>query len=373
MTGDNKQVSGAEESPAPKEPGRSVIEHNFTRRPGAGNGIGFYRRWAPHLLAIAALVALVVISCLFWLEVSKRFPRVAAGSYVGKISGAGLGSKDREVKFYVERAPGSEDLFFVIMEPGWVPQVVSAVVGSTARMQSEWLLPVIVQGPSARLKFTGTTVGPGQYNGALVNLDSAQEGEWSLRALQEEPPLATAADSAMIRLWLLLQSELSDVEEKIAQAAQEIPLQKEEIERLTNLLTEGQELKSRANEKYALARDELHRALEELENRRQEAKRLEASFEVSQRVTAEGRLVSLARESLEREWRWVDSMLRAGVKDQSEDLQAAIDKGQKIFDLKQQLELEKEALQRLAAEKGITLSWQTETPAQGSRSEDYWR
>lgn|GEM_PF-1671778 len=331
----------------------AVIELSSFRKAGVQAEPPFYRRWFPHLVAVLALLALIVMSCLFWLEVSKRFPRIEAGSYVGNIIGAGLSDKQRPVKFYVERAPGGEDLFFAILKPGWTPQVVSSVVSSAGRLQSQWLLPITVQGPEGKLRFIGTTVGPFRYGGAVTNLDTGREGEWSLRVIHAVPSATDDVDGTEIRLWLLLWAELQDVEAKIAAAEAKVPEQRAEIEKLTNLLTEGVQLKIKSNEKFIQAKEDLQRVKEQLEIKREQAKRLEASIEVSQRVTGMGRLVSLARESLEREWRWADSMLRAGVKDQSEDLKAAIERAERITALKKEIARQREALRQAAYERGV--------------------
>jgi len=178
------------------------------------------------------------------------------------------------------------------------------------------------------------------------------ESSWVLQAIREENPSRDDSRLAEMRLWLLLDSELKDVSNQIVLAERRVPEQRLEIERLTQVLGEGQKFRSKANEKFTLAQQELKQAQAALLAKREEVAGLEAAYDLAQRVTPMGRLVSLSRESLEREWRWVDSAIKSQGPVQTEEFLAAIEKGEKILVLKREIALEEIKIRALGGDVG---------------------
>jgi hypothetical protein len=150
-----------------------------------------------------------------------------------------------------------------------------------------------------------------------------------------------------IQLWLRLKAELADVDEQIQAAEAKVPEQRKEIEKLTEFITEGNNLRARADEKYRNVRAELDRRKEVLKAKQAEAKDLEKKIVLSHSVTPMGKLVSLSRASLEREARWIDSLLRTGPVETNEDLDLAVDRGKSVLSLKGQIEQERERIYNL--------------------------
>ena len=70
------------------------------------------------LLLVSLLLGLLTVSTLLYNEWSRRFPRLEAGAYLGTFTGAlgedREGQAPEEVRFYVERAEGSEEYLFVV-------------------------------------------------------------------------------------------------------------------------------------------------------------------------------------------------------------------------------------------------------------------
>ena len=185
--------------------------------------------------------------------------------------------------------------------------------------------------------------------GTVEFLDSQIKSSWWLRPVRDGSEETRSRESETAQ-WLAVRAALDQVDEEIRIAEQRSPEMRVEIERLTEYVTEGRSLKSRADQKFALEKENLRRVSEKLLARQKEAQELESRIELSQRVTEMGKLVSLAREAREREGRWIDSMFAgsAAAAGSEEDLQKAAG----ILEVKRALELEQDRIARLEASGG---------------------
>lgn len=296
-------------------------------------------RVLPHVIAILSLGLLALVSFLLWAEMTRRFPRLEPGSYFGSISGV-FSSAGLESRFYVEYEGAGSELVLVVPRPGWSPQAVP--VGDPSAEAIGELTPLTIPGPDGALRFIGSRSGPGEYVGGVVNLDTGLEGSWRLSRV-EAAPTDTSRD-VEIRHWLALKGELADVVEEIKSTERRVPAQKTEIEKLTKFIEERERLRSSADGKFEEVKEALRVAQAELNALQGEARALEAELELAQRFTGMGRLVSLSRESLEREGRWLDSMLRSDVVSSQPDIEVAAERAAKIVKLKREIAVARAAL-----------------------------
>jgi hypothetical protein len=312
-------------------------------------------RIAFYLLTAAALVYLIVVSVLLWSEWQKRFPRLPSGKYVGTFQGIFSDDNAQALPVYFESSNQGDTLFVVLFKNDWQPQIINTVLAGSQDNQA--LLPIILNNTGMRLKLTGAAADGGLFRGAVVDLKSGTTGSWELKPAavgQENNAPAAVDSSADTRLWLYLNAELTLVDERIAAAQLLVPKQKEEIEKLTDFVTKGDALKRRADEKFMAVKEELRRQNEVIKQKRDAMKQLESAFDIAQRVTSMGKLVSLSRESLEREARWVDSMLKVSSAAGSEKLAPALERAEKIIALKQEIQQERRRIKIL--ESGGTIS-----------------
>jgi vacuolar-type H+-ATPase subunit I/STV1 len=167
---------------------------------------------------------------------------------------------------------------------------------------------------------------------------------WTLRPISQGLDSSARESERNLTLWLSLRRELSQVNQLIVRAEALVPEQRAEVERISESIQDVPKFKARADEKYR----ELVRMLDEqrqiLDQRQREVQDLAQRFEIAQRVTGMGKLVSLARESFERENRWFDSMLRAAPAGLSGSVQEAIQRGEKIIELKREIRKERAKL-----------------------------
>lgn len=295
------------------------------------------RQFWPHVVAGIALLSLLVVTTLLWLEIKRRFPVLEPGGYYGSITGI-FHESEEAIPFYVERTPDSEDLFFCVLRSGWKPQMVSAVIRS-GKADSGWLLPITVSGEQYRLKFIGARTGPGEYRGTVTNADSPNEGQWRLAAVKAAVAAPTGDED--LKLWLRQRSELQDLDNQIKEAEERVPKQKADIERLSGFISERGQVQANTEVKLASAQDILSTTKRDLVERRDKLEKLREHVEIAQRASPAGKLVLLARESLDRDARWAESLLRTSGAETVAGLDVAVEKGKQIQELKRQIELER--------------------------------
>jgi hypothetical protein len=252
------------------------------------------------LLTVLSFVIVVLLYRIFILDDGKSFPLIAPGAYYGQI--VGLRSEGDRQSFYIERDDAQNLLHVVILAAGWMPHRFPL-----AADEDMPLAPLVLRSGDTRLHLMGKKDANGSYSGEVYNLHSNRKGFWKIAALA---PGVFRGGESDIKFWLSLRIELAGVESSVHRLREALPQQAAEIERLTAFVVEGKELKARAAQKYGEAEAELKAAQRELAEKQKNTRTLAAQLEVSERLTAAGRLVGLSRESLERENRWLESMLR---------------------------------------------------------------
>lgn len=259
------------------------------------------------LLGMLLLVIVIGGSALwlFWDEPEYFIP-LPPGSYAGVIEGA---LDQSGVPLYIERAPENRDLFVAVLKSGWNPQFRDSTVSVDSDSVSSGFLPLLLSDGVTQVELSGGEFDGSEYRGRAYNITNSTVGVWRLRPVHA-PPSNLAAQEGAVKLWLSLRAEVQGIRDALTALDQQVPHQRAEIERLSQLVTEGQELRMRANSRFADVRREVAEAQKQLNQERKEVRALEESLDVSQKVTAQGRLVGLARETLERESRIVEESER---------------------------------------------------------------
>jgi hypothetical protein len=300
----------------------------------------------PYGIASLALVALLVVSALLWRERTNRFPIIPPGTYLGVVSGI---LPDREeVSLIAYRAPEANNFILALAHPEFPLQV---IVGTDAELGAESAPPVIIEGSAGNLKFTGARSGEGSFEGKATNLVSGIDGIWSLDLSQGEGSIAQR-DQENLKLTLKIKEEIENTRAAIQQRELQIPEQQREIERISEMLSEGEKLKTSAAEKLVVVQKELELAHAELRTKQDQAKRLEEKLKLSQQVTAAGRIVSLSRQVAEREGRWAESMMRSQSDPGSPEVHGLISTGARVLELQEAIASEKARINQLISEQG---------------------
>ena len=305
----------------------------------------------PHFIAVVCVICLLLVTSWLWVETRQRFPRLEPGSYAGEIESIFGRQSASTTPFFVESLPSGE-LYVSVARSGWQPEKITLVSVTDDSDDVRWAHPVVLVGPDAKLRFSGAEKETGFWIGKVKDLASGGGGVWRLYLAKEEARLEGAAERVDVQLWLRLKAELDGVEDAMAVLQARVPAQRQEIEKLTGFITEGDSLRARADQKYRATKAEVDALKEELKQRRAEARDLEKKLVVSQSVTPKGKLVSLARASLDREARWIDSLVRTGAQPVSAELESAIQSSSKILELKDQINQERERIYYLRSKSG---------------------
>ena len=301
-----------------------------------------------HLVTLLAIIALFVVSVLWWRnEVSTRFPQIAAGAYLGEIAGLALNSKSDAIGIYVERHAGSEEISFTLLDAEWQPQKVSLVERGVDSFDSKWSLPLTISNDKVKLRFIGSQFGETGYAGSVYDLSSGRRGSWNLMPVASTDSAQSEIGDRDLQKWLQLRAELVDVDTQISQAESHSPELSREIERLTNLISEGQALRSNADKKLRDEWDQLKNLRTQLSKKQSELRKARAQFDLSQRVTGMGRLVALSREAYEREERWLKVNLQTDTQPPSPEQQKELERAQKVAELRRKINLQEAVIAKL--------------------------
>jgi len=318
----------------------------------------FYRRHFLPMVLGMLLVAIVLGILSLWSRREEGFPELPAGSYAGTMTGIFADEGGGAVSWYVESAPHDGGVFVAMLRKGWEPQ--------NLRISGEGLVeearPMILTGEEGTLQLTGRAVSGGVFRGEVVDHVHQSHGEWTLRPVHDIGTAVTRqTGEGGVRLWLTLRAELRGIEAKRNFTEQEEARQRAEITRLTAFVTDDTLVRSQADQRFDEARKAFDAVKSQLQAARADVGELARQFALSQRLAGTGKLVSLARDSIERESRWVRSMLRTGGSEPPEVV-AERDRAARVFEVKAEIAKEEARLQELRSASG--------SPAESGRSFD---
>ena len=294
-----------------------------------------------------AMTALIVVYLLWRNEVRKRFPQIAAGAYLGEINGLALNARPEPIGLYVERHSGNDDISITLLDSGWEPQKASLVERGVDALDSKWSLPLTISNEKGKLRFIGSPFGEGGYAGSVYDLNTGRRGSWTLKPIVNTGGSQESIGDRDLQKWMQLRGNLVEIETQITQAEARSPELRGEIERLTNLIAEGQSLRTNADKKLRDEWNELKRLRSQLSKKQSELRKARAQFDLSQRVTGMGRLVALSREALEREERWLKVNLQDSTSALTPEQQKELERAKKIADLQKKITLQRAIISKL--------------------------
>jgi hypothetical protein len=287
--------------------------------------------WLWQTLTLATLFLCGVVSTLLWQVWRDRFPVLAPGYYLGTISGLSVAPIHWIVR---KESSGNGDV--IIVRKGWDPQPFT--------QPEKEVSALVISGPEGMLRFVGGEDQEGVSSGKVYRLNSDLTATWKLKRVFDENSQIAAVEIKEVWQWLNLRNEFASIELQIQNLESLIGQQRRETERLEGFVIRGDNLRARAEEKFKRTQNQLRQLHAELKRREGEALALEERLRLSQQVTQRGKLVSLSRESLEREWRWVDAVIRTASNDLPEDLKPAYERAQKVVALRRAIDEEREKI-----------------------------
>jgi len=295
-----------------------------------------------HIYAIVGFILLIMLSALWLMRFARSFPFVDPGMYLGSIEFSKPSASD-SLMFYAERGEGQGELLFVVVERGWEPQRIQFLSGSSSL--STKTLPVSVAGPDVKLRLVGAEVETEKYSGAAYDIDGELVGRWSMRKLYKDPVSGTG-DSSLLSL-LKIKGELYLIEQQKNLEHERLAQVNEELQRLGSLVTDRDGLHLSVEDRLLAKSQELKEVNQELAAELSQLAALQRQIELAQGVTAMGKLVSLSRETLDREARYVESMFRAAPVEISSDHRGEQSEADRIFQLRRDIQEERRRIEEL--------------------------
>ena len=310
-----------------------------------------FRTWL-HIAAVLGIIVVTLLTFLLWSEFKQRFPLIGMGAYYGTLSGVFKKNGGGEARFYAEHKQGQGTILLTLLHSDWPPQQINIEANKLSDSDPRWLFPVMLPGKENSIRLIGSQINSREYRGIATNIGTGKEGRWELHLVKNVSGELSEPEEKNLQLWLLLRNELNDIEKIIAELEKNVPKQKEEITKLEEFVTEGSELKIRADRKLRDAQEELSGVLKQLKEKQAEIAKLESKVLIAGKVTNRGKLVHLSRKSLEREARWLESMFKTTRINESPKLAEALQRAEEILELKKSIALEKDRIVQLHSMRG---------------------
>jgi hypothetical protein len=273
---------------------------------------------------------------------SATFPTLAPGTYVGVCT---LQASGKTFPWSVV-SDGRASTVAVFVGDVRISAQRVATHDPTGRSR----LPLVVGGADARLRFTGKEIIPGEYSGDFFNPISNEYGTWTLQRIPVDT-IAPALKDDLTR-WFALWQELESVEVDVQKLQQGIDERKASVDNLHAYVTDGETLKKTADQRLGRADSELDAARSELSERQTQLDRAIRDFELSERISPQGKLVFLSRQAIQRDARWIELTLKLLAPETAPGFRQAVEKAQRVKELKRKIAEERDAIaQRREAER----------------------
>lgn len=293
-------------------------------------------------IVVVGVVLPIVAWALFLRGASGTFPILMDGTYVGTFGVEGAATR---YPWSVVKEPNGESLAVFVGDVRVPAQRVDARDPS-----GKTRLPLIVGTSETRLRFTGKELAQGEYGGDFINPISNERGAWTLRKVPSDL-IATALEDDLSR-WYALWHELEGLEDDIQRAQAKADEHRSAVDSLNSYMSDGDALKKTANERLGRAGSEIESMRADLAGQQQLLDQKIRDFELSQRISPEGALVFLSRQTIQRESRWVELTLKLLAPESSPGFQQAIEKARRVKNLKRQIAQERGNASKAGAETG---------------------
>jgi len=289
-------------------------------------------RWIVSAVLVVC-IAVGAASYYLYQRYTAAFPELPAGAYVGLYRDSTIG---RSIPWGVVRSDQDSTLGVFVGDLR-IPAQRAATRDPTGRTR----LPLVIGSSEARLRFTGKGNNPNEYSGEYINPISGEQGTWTLRKIQLDE-MAVALQDNLTR-WFALWQELEKIESEIQDSQQTVDTRQAAIDNLRAYVTDGSALRKTADQRLGRADSEIDAVRSDLSERQQQLDRAIRDFDLSQRISPQGKLVYLSRQTIQRESRWIELTLKLLAPETSPGFQQALDKAERVRSLKRKIAQEREA------------------------------
>jgi septal ring factor EnvC (AmiA/AmiB activator) len=188
---------------------------------------------------------------------------------------------------------------------------------------------------------TGSETGEGRYSGDYNDPISGESGSWTLER-SKISGVDQGTETELSR-WFSIWQELSSIETEIQTAQKQVDEQRQSIDDLHSYVSDGDTLRKTADVRLGRADSEIDAARDDLRERQRRLDRELRDFDLSQRISQEGRLVFLSRETIQRESRWIELTLKLLEPETSIGFDQALERAERVKALKHAIAKERAA------------------------------
>jgi hypothetical protein len=270
-------------------------------------------------------------------DFNRTFPQLRPGVYAGTLVPSDQG---QPIPWWVESSVGSSDIFVSVGAPGFPAQR-----GVIVEPSSKTRLPLIVSGSEGRFRVIGREDDSGSYQGDYTDPITAARGKWELKRY-DIPALEKIERDDLVE-WVTTWQALRSVETKIEEVKTSYDTDEGRIEKLHRYAVEGDSLQKAANSRLSSTASVLEELRAKNTAKKGELDELLRNIDISKRVSSEGRLVELSRESITREGRWIEQALHIAAPDVSGNFDAAYERALKVKALQDQIADERGLIRNL--------------------------
>lgn len=260
------------------------------------------------VIVLAVFAALGAGGYLAYQAYTEVFPALPNGLYMGTIEVRGRDPKP----LFVDSSHGPRDLVVAIGDDAMPAQRMKTVDASGSAG-----LPLIITGRETRLRLIGSEYEPGRYKGAFFDPIRNERGDWMLERATPAP--LAPEQRQYLQQWAVAYQELLSVERGLSRAYSGAAL---------GSLGGGDAPDLSAHQA------ELDRAVRNLD--------------LSGRLSDEGLLVQLSRESIQREGRWVEQVLKLEAPETSPSFDEDLARAYQVKGLLDQIATERRLLDERA-------------------------
>lgn len=293
------------------------------------------------LLILAILGASVSAGWFAFMRYTGGFPELAPGVYSGLMVDSSSGSSP----WLVVREEGQGGLTVALGDEVIQPQKFSS---SELKVRSKPNgghtfnrgRPLMV-GTDKRVRFVGAGDDSNVFGGDFEIVTKGQRGTWTL--VRRSETAITQTEQGDLTRWYSLWREVEGIEQEIAQARIVTDRNRDSVSNLNHYVGEGQALRATANRRLGHADSQVEAAREELSQRQEQLDRSISDFELTRRISPEGKLVHLSRETLQRESRWIELTLKLLAPETSLGFDQALERAERVRELKRKIAEQRKA------------------------------
>lgn len=270
------------------------------------------------LFSGSIIVTLILCGLIFFrlfFTPHEPFPRLPDGSYLGYFSADLIGTENQNAFFSVQVNPNSHtDLELTIYDSAWGPRsfdINKNIDNQIALIVTEQLATdKIGAEPQAVLRFGGRQISQNLYSGAVTNVSTGKRSTWFLFS-DNSSKMLNELDSNYRQLPALM-AERAVLERQIAYQRDRSDLVLKERDRLVKVLSEEKLLEQKGESRFNEKQIEIEKLRAEIALTEDALNNIQSALNIARSITPKGRLSTISREILSREYREINSRTLVG-------------------------------------------------------------